>query len=252
MFEQTFTTGGQTRRARSVIAALFIQIVAVGLVILLPLIYVQQLPAAHTIAYLVAPPPPPPPPPPVAHAARLTPVRTIPRPKIFNPTHLTEPKTVPSQIADVKAPQEMAPPVSGVPGGVPGGVAGGQVGGVLGGVIGGVPNEAPPPPPPKSAAQPAPQRVRIGGQIEAAKLERKVMPVYPAVAAQARIQGTVKLSAVIGKDGRVEDLKVISGHPFLITSALSAVKQWVYRPTYLNGQPVEVQTEIDVAFRMNS
>jgi protein TonB len=252
MFEQTFVTGGKARRTRSVLAALVLQAIAVGLVILVPLFFVQRLPEMHALAYLVAPPPPPPPPPPAGRTAQARPVRTVPVPKIFNPTRLTQPKTVPNVVASVKEPELAPPPEAGVPGGVPGGIAGGQVGGVLGGVIGGVPEAAPPPPPPpKPAAKPTPQRLRIGGQIEAAKLEHKVMPVYPVLAAQARIQGTVRLSAVIGKDGHVDNLKVISGHPLLITSALNAVRQWVYQPTYLNGQPVQVQTEIDVDFQMS-
>ena len=77
------------------------------------------------------------------------------------------------------------------------------------------------------------------------------MPEYPVLASEARVQGVVKLSAVIGKDGHVEDLKVISGHPLLIASAMDAVRQWVYQPTYLNSQPVAVQTEIDVNFRQS-
>jgi protein TonB len=120
-------------------------------------------------------------------------------------------------------------------------------------VIGGVPQAPPPPPPPPQteAPKPEPERVRVFGNIEAAKLEHQVLPVYPVLAAQARVQGVVKLSAVISKDGRVEDLKVISGHPLLISSAMDAVRQWVYQPTILNGNPVEVQTEVDVTFQMS-
>jgi protein TonB len=75
--------------------------------------------------------------------------------------------------------------------------------------------------------------------------------VYPPLAKQARISGTVKLAAVIAKDGTIQDLKVISGHPLLIPSALEAVKQWVYQPTLLNGEPVEVSTQIDVNFTLS-
>jgi len=115
-----------------------------------------------------------------------------------------------------------------------------------------VPSAAPPPPPPPPRAEapkPMPERIRVGGQVEAAKLVHEVLPQYPVLASEARVQGIVRLSAVISKDGRVEDLKVISGHPLLIASAMDAVKQWVYQPTYLNSQPVEVQTEIDVTFQ---
>jgi len=74
--------------------------------------------------------------------------------------------------------------------------------------------------------------------------------VYPAVARAARIQGTVVLSAVIAKDGTVENLSLLSGHPLLVPAAMDAVKQWRYRPYTLNGQPVEVMTQIHVNFQL--
>ena len=80
----------------------------------------------------------------------------------------------------------------------------------------------------------------------------KVQPLYPALAKQARIQGTVRLQAVIAKDGSVVELQVISGHPLLVQAALDAVRQWRYRPTLLNGEPVEVVTTIDVVFTLSS
>ena len=86
--------------------------------------------------------------------------------------------------------------------------------------------------------------------MQAANLITQVRPVYPPLAKQARISGTVELSAIIGKDGRVQDLKVVRGHPLLVQAALDAVKNWVYRPTLLNGEPVEVSTTIDVNFTL--
>jgi protein TonB len=141
-----------------------------------------------------------------------------------------------------------------VVGGVPGGVAGGTAGGVLGGIIGAVPTAAPPPPPPppKKEEKPVtPQRIKVGGNVQSAKLVRQPRPVYPPLAKQARISGVVKLSAIISKDGTIQHLEVISGHPLLVPSALEAVKQWVYQPTLLNGEPVEVQTQIDVNFTLS-
>jgi protein TonB len=137
----------------------------------------------------------------------------------------------------------------GVVGGVPGGVPGGQVGGVLGGVIGGVlsPAAPPPPPPPKAAT---PKRIRVGGQVESAKLIFQPKPEYPQLAKMARIQGVVRLEAIISKDGTIQDLKVVSGHPLLVKAALEAVQRWRYQPTLLNGEPVEVVTEIDVNFTL--
>ncbi len=95
-----------------------------------------------------------------------------------------------------------------------------------------------------------PTRIRVGGNVQAANLVTKVTPVYPALAKQARIQGTVRFSAVLGKDGSVVNLQLISGHPLLIAPAQDAVKQWVYKPTLLNGAPVEVLTQIDVNFTL--
>jgi periplasmic protein TonB len=92
----------------------------------------------------------------------------------------------------------------------------------------------------------------MGGNVEAAKLLHEVQPQYPVLARDARIQGTVVLQAVIAKDGTVQDLSLVSGQPLLVPAALNAVKQWVYRPTYLNGVPVEVLTEVDVNFRLST
>ncbi len=99
----------------------------------------------------------------------------------------------------------------------------------------------------KPAVSQAP-RIRVGGQVQAKRLVSNPPPAYPPVARMARIQGTVRLEAIIGKDGTVQDLKVIEGHPLLVPAALDAVKQWRYEPTLLNGEPVEVDTEIDVNF----
>jgi protein TonB len=81
-------------------------------------------------------------------------------------------------------------------------------------------------------------------------LIHQVKPSYPPLARQARIQGTVVLQAVIGKDGSIQGLKVVSGHPMLAPAALEAVKQWKYKPYYLNGEPVEVDTTINVNFTL--
>jgi len=103
---------------------------------------------------------------------------------------------------------------------------------------------APPLPPP-------PARIRVGGGVMEAKLVSQPLPVYPPEAKMARIQGVVKLSATTAKDGTIQNLEVIEGHPLLIQAALDAVKQWVYKPTLLNGQPAEVVTEIDVNFTLS-
>jgi len=136
--------------------------------------------------------------------------------------------------------------VGGVPGGVPGGA-----GGVIGGIIGSVPTAAPPPPPPKVEKPATPQRIRVGGNVQAANLIRKVTPQYPPLAKQARVQGTVRFQAIIGKDGTIQNLQLITGHPLLVPAATDAVKQWLYKPTLLNGEPVEVVTQIDVNFTLS-
>jgi protein TonB len=93
-----------------------------------------------------------------------------------------------------------------------------------------------------------PQRVPVTSTIEAAKLISRVQPAYPALAIQARIRGNVVLHAIIGRDGRVSELQVLSGHPLLVSAAVEAVRQWRYSPTLLNGQAVEVETTITVSF----
>jgi len=108
----------------------------------------------------------------------------------------------------------------------------------------------PPPPPQPAAPQPAAQQapLRVNEGVQSAKLIFGPRPAYPPLAKQARISGTVRLAARISADGHIRDLRVMSGHPMLVQSALDAVGQWVYKPTLLNAQPVEVLTEIMVNF----
>jgi periplasmic protein TonB len=233
---------GNWKRATIPIAYIF-EIILVGVLVLIPLIYTEALPKSTLMVSLTAPPPPPPPPPPPAAAP----------PKVVV-HHITEedlmkaPTVIPKTIRQVKDEPEPPPQSAavGVVGGVPGGVPGGSAGGVIGGIIGGV-GTAPPPPPPKAAT---PKRIRVGGQVESAKLIFQPKPEYPPLAKMARIQGTVRLEAVISKDGTIQDLKTVSGHPLLVKAALDAVQRWRYQPTLLNGEPVEVVTEIDVNFTL--
>jgi TonB family protein len=110
---------------------------------------------------------------------------------------------------------------------------------------------AAPQPAPQLASSTPPTRIVINGNVAQANKVREVAPVYPPLAREAQITGIVRLNIVIGKDGTVIDIKLISGHPLLIPAAFEAVKQWEYRPTLLNGQPVEVATEISVNFTLN-
>lgn len=88
--------------------------------------------------------------------------------------------------------------------------------------------------------------------IDPGMLITRVVPEYPAMAGRTGVQGEVKMHAIIGRDGSIQSLTVISGHPFLITAAMEAVQQWKYRPYFLNGEAVEVDTYITVNFRKNN
>jgi TonB family protein len=111
-----------------------------------------------------------------------------------------------------------------------------------------------PVPIPQSAGGPPPapgvQRVSIGGDVQSSKLVQMQRPAYPREARQQRIQGIVSFTALIGIDGKIQNLTLISGHPLLAAAAQEAVSQWVYQPTELNGKPVEVATQIDVNFTL--
>jgi protein TonB len=113
---------------------------------------------------------------------------------------------------------------------------------------------AAPPPKPAASSQAAPQPteppMRVGGRVQEARLIQRREPVYPPLARQARIQGVVKLEAVIGPDGRVEKVQAISGPPLLRQAAIDAVRQWVYEPSRLNGQPVRTTTQIEINFTL--
>jgi protein TonB len=229
------------------------QVLLIIVAVILPLIYTDVLPTATLTSFLVAPPPPPPPPPPPAAAPPVKVVKIIPRQ--FDAGRLMAPKVVPKDIAVIKE-EELPPPssgVSGVVGGMAGGVAGGAVGGVLGGILGAVPNTvAPPPPPPPVVKKEAPvQRIKVGGNVQAAMVLKKIQPVYPQLAKSARVSGVVHLAAIIAKDGTIQELHSLGGPALLIQAAMDAVKQWVYRPTLLNGEPVQVETTIDVNFTLN-
>jgi len=179
-------------------------------------------------------------------------VKVIPRQ--FDAGKLMAPKSVPKEIAVIKE-DELPPPssgVAGVVGGVGSGVAGGTVGGVLGGIIGGIPSAAPPPPPPPPVKkEAAPTRIKVGGNVQSAMIIRKTPPTYPQLAKSARVSGVVHLAAVISKDGTIQELHSLGGPALLIQAAMDAVKTWIYKPTMLNGEPVQVETTIDVNFTLN-
>ncbi len=228
------------RRAGTTVISFIVQMFLVGVLIMIPLIYTEALPKQQLMTFLVAPPPPPPPPPPPAAA----PVKVVKIETEVVEGQLRTPTKIPQKVAMIK--EEEQPPsagIAGVVGGVPGGVPGGQMGGVIGGIISSTPVAVP-----KVAA---PQRVRVSQGVSQGLLIHQVKPNYPPLARQARIQGSVVLQAVIAKDGTIQNLRLVGGHPMLAPSAIEAVKQWRYKPYFLNGEPVEVETQITVNFTLS-
>jgi protein TonB len=212
-----------------------VQLALVGFLVLLPLIFTEALPKGQLTTWLVAPPPPPPPPPPAAPK-----IEHVQRVSEIVDGALRAPTKIPKQIKMIQE-DEAPPPSTGVVGGVVGGVPGGSAGGVIGGIIGSTT------PPPKVAA---PQKVRISSGVAEGMKVHDVQPTYPQMARIAHIQGDVTLQATISKSGSIENLRAVSGHPILIQAALDAVRQWKYKPYVLNGEPVEVETQITVKFHM--
>jgi periplasmic protein TonB len=243
MFEDSLIESGgklRTKRGMTTTLSFVLQAVLVGVLVLIPLLFTEALPKGQLMTFLVAPPPPPPPPPPAAAPVHI--IKQVQTDLING--QLRTPTKIPQKVQMIKedeAPPEMA--AGGVVGGVPGGVPGGSMGGVIGGIISSTPVAVP-----KVAT---PTRVRVSQGVTQGLLIRKVQPAYPPLARQARIQGTVLLAAEISKDGSIENLHLISGHPMLAPAAIEAVKQWKYKPYILNGEPVEVETQITVNFTLS-
>ena len=243
MFEDSLIESGgrlRTKRGMTTTLSFVLQAVFVGVLVLIPLLFTEALPKGQLMTFLVAPPPPPPPPPPAAAPVHV--VKQV-QTDIVN-GQLRTPTKIPQKVQMIKedeAPPEMSS--AGVVGGVPGGVPGGQMGGVIGGIISSTPVAVP-----KVAT---PTRVRVSQGVTQGLLIRKIQPTYPPLARQARIQGSVLLAAEISKDGSIENLHLISGHPMLAPAAIEAVKQWKYKPYILNGEPVEVETQITVNFTLS-
>jgi protein TonB len=155
---------------------------------------------------------------------------------------LTAPTRIPHDIKMVR--EEAAPPSTGVAG-MEG--MGGSGGGVMGGVLGALGTG----PAPKIQAA-APKVVKVSaGVMQGARIGGE-NPTYPAIAKAARIQGTVVLQATISRNGTIENLHVISGPPMLQAAATEAVRGWRYKPYLLNGEPVEVETQVNVVFSLGS
>ena len=243
MFEDSLIESGgrlKTSRGWTSIVSFAIQIGIICVMVLIPLIFTEALPKTQLMTFLVAPPPPPPPPPPPAAAVHVVKQiqSDIVNGELRTPTKI--PKKILENLKEDEAPPQMA--ATGVVGGVPGGVPGGSMGGVIGSVLSSTPVAVP--------HIATPQRVRVSSGVVSGLLLRKVSPNYPPLARQARIQGVVVLQAQISKEGSIENLQLISGHPMLAPAAIEAVKQWKYKPYLLNGEPVEVETQVQVNFTL--
>ena len=241
MFNQTFIEAGQaSKRPLTLGISLLLEVTLICLFTLIPLFYTRVLPPSSLKELLIAPTPPRaavPEPPGPKTPAKLA-VRTFRLHELYAPVAV--PKSLPARDQIGAAPDIG---VSGAPS------DGNNV--TLYGVIGSVPQEPPPPPEPIHANKPlSPGPVHIGTLSEA-NLVRKVVPVYPPLAKLARVQGVVEFTALISKDGNIENLKLVQGHPLLVNAAKEAVEQWKYRPTLLNGVPVEVIADIFVHFTLS-
>jgi protein TonB len=241
MFEDSLIESGnrfKTKRLSTTIFSFTLQFLLICILILIPLIYTDALPKTQLMTFLVAPPPPPPPPPPPAMAT----VKVVKMQSELVNGQLRTPTKIPKNVQMIK--EEEAPPDlggAGVPGGIPGGY-GSSAGGVIGGIVN------------STAAIPkqvVPQRIRVSQGVSTGLLIRKVTPNYPPLAKQARIQGQVVLQAEISKDGTIQNLQLISGHPMLAPAAIEAVRQWRYKPYLLNGEPVAVETQVVVNFSLS-
>jgi len=222
-----------SRSKYTVLVSVGAHVLIAAIVVIVPLMATDVLPAPRTVigAFAAQPAAPPPPPPPAAAPA----------------TPSSRPANVSAGAAPAEAPASIEPEVEttgsvlGQPGGVPGGIPGGLVGSP--GIMPDVP-VAPAPPP---VTGPLP----IGGKIKEPTKVRHVPPVYPPIAQQARVEGVVIVEAIIGTDGRVQQARVLQSKPLLAEAALTAVRQWLFTPTLLNGVPVPVIMTVTVNFKLH-
>jgi protein TonB len=249
MFETaTLSYGPRSKRVWTTFAGFTGQALLVTCAVLAPMIFPQGLPRAAWITTITAPGAPSPPP------------GTVVRPRTAASgasQMFRHPLTMPARIPPQAVMIEDEPAVAGV-GGITGSVPGGDANGVAGGLLNSImsdntrvaPVVKPPEPVVSVVSRPAIARPPRISMIEMARPIHRVEPVYPPLARQMRIAGVVQLQGVIGTDGRIHELKVLNGHPLLVKAAVDAVNQWLYAPTILNGQAVEVAAPIIVTFRL--
>jgi protein TonB len=222
------------------------QMAMIGLAILAPLVGTDALP--HRLSWIPLPEPPRG----LHHRAAQAPAKpaNVVPPQI-TPKGLVLPARIPDKAVLL---QDLEPVLAAGDGvGVPGGFEGsnGPGNGLIDSLVRSMPAVAPPPPPVAAKETPKPiPRITVGGNVQKGKLLSGPRPIYPPLARQARVAGMVRLQAVISREGAILDLRAVSGHPLLIPAALAAVAHWVFSPTYLNGNPVEVATDIEVTFTL--
>jgi periplasmic protein TonB len=237
MFEDSLVESSgrlSARRPWATAASFAVQSVVIASLLLLSLVYTESLPSQRWIDVLQVPPPPP------STAPGMRTVASAGAKGSASQSPLIVPREIPRVIERVRDGNLASSQSDGVFGDVPGGISvpgSGEVMDVLG---------RPGAPMPKLAIQ----KVRVSSGVAQGLLIRQVNPQYPSPARLARIEGKVVLQALIGKDGTIQNLRVISGHPMLTGAAMDAVKQWLYKPYYLNGEPVEVETMINVNFNL--
>jgi protein TonB len=215
------------------------ELTVLTVLLLIPLIYVQVLPYGWRETS-IAPPPSAPPQVSRAVARSTTPARNA----------FTIPAFIPPHALIVRESRMIGQSTSSGAGTntIPGSILGTGNGTRWNSLF----SQAKPEPPPASPQSGGPSRIKVGGIVQQAKLLQMVRPIYPPLAREARIQGTVVLAAVIGTDGTVRELHYISGPPLLVQAAMEAVRQWLYKPTRLNGRPVTVETTIKVIFTLGN
>lgn len=232
MFDDMVVSGQkkQTHKHWTVMVSSAAQAFLLGILIMIPLISYSELPKGFNATYLAAPPPPP------APAPSLT--RELDRPRRLIPIqNLVAPTRVPTRVEIIREPEPFVDFHNGVSDGMSGS-------GLIGDLV-----RSNTPVPPSPVQQP--ERIRVGGQVEAARLIHQTIPGYPGIARTVHVQGTVVLHAIIGKDGSITSLQYVSGPALLMKAAEDAVATWRYQPLVLNGQPTEVETEISVVFTLN-
>ena len=227
------------RRGWTTLSSFGFQALAMGLLLLLPLVKPEGIPLLHRLATPVSIGQPLPDAPPMHAQAGSTPL--APSNLLNNPisNRIMEPTRIPStvtQIVDNPEPQ----PFGGGGVGIPTGAGPGLPNGIAN--LGEGTRPVLPTPPPVAA-----RPIRIS-RMSPGSLIYQPQPVYPPIARTAGIEGHVVLAALIGKDGAIENLRVLAGHPLLVNSAVDAVGKWRYHPYILNGEPVEVETQITVNF----